>query len=368
MSTPNKSPRTTSISKKSPRSRQAPSAKPIAHSSKPSGPQLKKRSTQLAKQTSPKIMKKSTSPTDTSATASPQVIINKEMTESKLKLLEQSPLRRLIPEADRKAAATELQAKRNMKRKSPQNDAALDSSKKTVKRKAVNGKDRAQQKSPQQSVSSHKRTASENVHDNHDAQKKTDARQNLDNLKLGVAKKKEARRMRWKVRKLRKNGKLAKPDRAVDPGVLYLGHIPHGFYEKEMMSYFSQFGEVLRVRLSRSVRTGRSRGYAFIEFAHKEVAEIAADAMDGYIMHKQKLVARFVPSEKVHAETFKGANRTFRHIPWSQIERRNMLNHAKDPVKLATRSKRILKSARRKQATLARQGLAHAFLELPRGS
>jgi len=35
-------------------------------------------------------------------------------------------------------------------------------------------------------------------------------------------------------------------------GVLYISHIPHGFYEDQMKSYFSQFGEVTRLRLSRN--------------------------------------------------------------------------------------------------------------------
>lgn len=61
-------------------------------------------------------------------------------------------------------------------------------------------------------------------------------------------------------------------------GVIYLGHIPFGFYEDEMRGFFAQvmthcsaqsrnslglcvqFGEVTRVRLSRSKKTGRSRG------------------------------------------------------------------------------------------------------------
>lgn len=35
-------------------------------------------------------------------------------------------------------------------------------------------------------------------------------------------------------------------------GVIYLGRIPHGFYEDEMRSYFSQFGSVTRLKLYRS--------------------------------------------------------------------------------------------------------------------
>lgn len=35
-------------------------------------------------------------------------------------------------------------------------------------------------------------------------------------------------------------------------GVIYVGHIPHGFFEREMRGFFSQFGTVTRLRLARS--------------------------------------------------------------------------------------------------------------------
>ena len=36
------------------------------------------------------------------------------------------------------------------------------------------------------------------------------------------------------------------------PRVLYIGHVPHGFYEDQMRAYFGQFGDVTRLRLSRN--------------------------------------------------------------------------------------------------------------------
>ena len=38
--------------------------------------------------------------------------------------------------------------------------------------------------------------------------------------------------------------------------VMYIGHIPHGFYEDQLHSFFSQFGNIRRLRLSRSKKTG----------------------------------------------------------------------------------------------------------------
>lgn len=91
--------------------------------------------------------------------------------------------------------------------------------------------------------------------------------------------------------------------RSFDPikanrGVVLLKNIPHGFYEEEMRKYFGQFGLVTRVRLARSQRTGRSKGFAYIEFRVKEVAEIAAQTMNNYIMFKHKLTSVFIPPEK----------------------------------------------------------------------
>ena len=91
-------------------------------------------------------------------------------------------------------------------------------------------------------------------------------------------------------------------------------HVPHGFYEEQMRDFFTQFGDVRalatrtrtarvdsrrdcsptvpwgwssaarpvqveRLRLSRSKKTGGSKGYAFIEFRDIDDARVVADAM-----------------------------------------------------------------------------------------
>ena len=48
--------------------------------------------------------------------------------------------------------------------------------------------------------------------------------------------------------------------------VIYLGHIPKGFFEEQIRGYFEQFGGVTRLRLARSKKTARSRGWAMVEF------------------------------------------------------------------------------------------------------
>ncbi len=65
-----------------------------------------------------------------------------------------------------------------------------------------------------------------------------------------------------------------------------------------MRKYFGQFGLVTRIRLARSERTGRSKGFAYIEFKVPEVAQIAADTMNNYIMFKHVLKTAYIPPDK----------------------------------------------------------------------
>lgn len=101
--------------------------------------------------------------------------------------------------------------------------------------------------------------------------------------------------------------------------------------------FFSQFGDVKRLKVSRSKKTGNSKHYAFVEFRSSQVAAIAADAMNGYMMFTQKLDCHVLPASKVHPELFKGANRAFKRIPWSAIEqkRHNKPRTVKEQVKVS---------------------------------
>ncbi|KAK9236119.1 hypothetical protein V1525DRAFT_434015 [Lipomyces kononenkoae] len=103
------------------------------------------------------------------------------------------------------------------------------------------------------------------------------------------------------------------------PGVLYIGRIPHGFYESQMRAYFSQFGDILRLRLSRNKKSGASKHYAFIEFASAEVAQIVADTMNNYLLYGHLLKVSVVPENQVHEKMFVGSNRKFKRIPRAKL-------------------------------------------------
>ena len=141
---------------------------------------------------------------------------------------------------------------------------------------------------------------------------------------------------------------------------MYVGHVPHGFYEKQMLGYFSQFGELLRVRLSRSRRSGRSKHYAFLEFKSAEVAAIAAEAMDGYLMMKQKIECHVVPPEKVHPLTFAGANRRFKKMPWQKLAREKH-NRARTPEEGARLLKSLAKKEQKRKDRIKAEGIDYEY-------
>jgi len=142
--------------------------------------------------------------------------------------------------------------------------------------------------------------------------------------------------------------------------VLYLGHLPHGFYEKQMRGFFEQFGTVTNVRLSRSKKTAKSKGYAFLQFQSVEVAAIAAQAMDGYHMFGSKLVVKVLKKADVHPEVFNGANRVFKRIPWREIEanRHNKERTEEEEKKRAARGRR---AAKKRAARITAAGIDYVF-------
>lgn len=279
-------------------------------------------------------------------TMTPDVLFQKRMTREKLNLLNSSPLAKLISEEDKDAAAEEIYGK----------GAKFESVARRLKRKRNEVQDEEDDIIPLDinATRGSKKANSSLVEKDY----KNDATK-------AAAEKKEARKLRRKVRQLRSKGELPTEEREfTETGVMYLGHIPHGFYEKEMHGYFSQYGEITRLRLSRSKKTARSRGFAFIEFSDKDVAMAAAKSMDGYLMHGQSLVAKMMDPEKVHPDTFKGANRTFRKVPFSAIERRALIQRARDPLKLAQRSRGVQKNLKRKKHKLAHMNIAYDFPEI----
>ncbi len=87
-------------------------------------------------------------------------------------------------------------------------------------------------------------------------------------------------------------------------GVVYVGHLPWGFIDSTLEKYFSQFGKITRIISPKSSKTGRSVGYAFIEFEDEETARIAAKTMNNYILFEKILKCNFVEDKSKYDRIF----------------------------------------------------------------
>ncbi|RYO78903.1 hypothetical protein DL766_003001 [Monosporascus sp. MC13-8B] len=150
-------------------------------------------------------------------------------------------------------------------------------------------------------------------------------------------------------------GKAPKPSKASkeaagasngETGVLYVGRIPHGFYEHEMRQYFSQFGNILRLRLSRSKRTGASKHFAFLEFEDAAVAEVVQKTMDNYLLFGHVLKCKIVHKSQIHDNLWKGANKRFKKVPGNKIAG----NKLKKPLTESGWSERISREEKRRSS------------------
>ena len=101
---------------------------------------------------------------------------------------------------------------------------------------------------------------------------------------------------------------LTKPKKT---SVIYVGHLPWGFDEKALYKYFSQFGTINRLYNPRSTLSGRSKGYAFIEFLDEKTAEIAAKTMNNYILFDRILKCNVIEDKSKYDNMFKNAKKKF---------------------------------------------------------
>lgn len=161
-------------------------------------------------------------------------------------------------------------------------------------------------------------------------------------------------KMNKKIKKLKKKEKDIKLS---DPrGVVYLGHLPYGFFEDQLRGFFSQFGVITRLRVSRNKKTGKSKHYCFIEFLDPMVATIVADTMDGYIMFGRSLKCKVIPPEKVHPKTFKGSNRRY-YPKRTIINHRKLHNAPKTEEGIQKNIKRLIEKEEKKRQKLKELGI-----------
>lgn len=163
-------------------------------------------------------------------------------------------------------------------------------------------------------------------------------------------------------RKIKKSEKKRNKLIPVQPGIIRLSGLPYGFFERELFSYFSQFGVVTRLKLIRSKKTGGSRGYAYIEFEDEDVAGIAADTMNGYLMFRSLIKARVVDRTKIDVDKlFRNWKRVFTVKTPSQ--KRALYNRNRSEEQLQRSNQRRAKKLLAQQQKLAAAGIKYELTD-----
>lgn len=103
-------------------------------------------------------------------------------------------------------------------------------------------------------------------------------------------------------------------------------------------------GRVIHVRVSRSKKSGRARGYAFVEMGDGAAARRVVDALNGYMMFGKVLVANRIKDDKaddMRWDRFGGSEGDMKKISWRRIERERY-HQPRDAARIQKLNKRLL--------------------------
>jgi RNA-binding motif X-linked protein 2 len=84
--------------------------------------------------------------------------------------------------------------------------------------------------------------------------------------------------------------------------IVFVSNVPFHYKAQDLLLMLRQFGRCFRVDLARNQDTGKSRGYAYVEFENQENARIAVEYLDNAEIDGRYIraeLAEFPPSELV---------------------------------------------------------------------
>jgi RNA recognition motif-containing protein len=93
---------------------------------------------------------------------------------------------------------------------------------------------------------------------------------------------------------------------------LYVGNLPFSTTEEDLRSMFAQAGTVVSVSLIKDRDTGRSRGFAFVEFNSQAEAEKAVSLFNNTPLENRTLKVNLArPKEDSGKYSRSGGNRRY---------------------------------------------------------
>ena len=91
---------------------------------------------------------------------------------------------------------------------------------------------------------------------------------------------------------------------------IFIGNLPFSVSQEQLEEIFVEYGEIVEANLITDRMTGRSKGFAFIEYADEESAQKAIDAMHGQTLEERELVVNIARPKR--PRNFGGGGRGFR--------------------------------------------------------
>lgn len=94
---------------------------------------------------------------------------------------------------------------------------------------------------------------------------------------------------------------------------LFVGNLPWSMTQDGIQELFSEFGEITQVSLITDRMTGRSKGFAFVEFAEEASAAAAIEKMAGFRLEERELVVNIARPREARSDSFprRDNNRSF---------------------------------------------------------
>ena len=94
-------------------------------------------------------------------------------------------------------------------------------------------------------------------------------------------------------------------NKAIQASKLFIGGIPHNTNQAELGAYFSNFGPVKDIQLPVHSRSGKLRGFAFVEFVNKQSAALALSSGQHVLRNKKMAVRPALSSQAASTLTKK---------------------------------------------------------------
>ncbi len=83
---------------------------------------------------------------------------------------------------------------------------------------------------------------------------------------------------------------------------IYIGNLPYDMEEVALKTAFTQFGEIVDVKIVKDRESGKSRGFGFITYSSPEDARNAL-VMGGQLLQNRKLFVKFARERQNYRST-----------------------------------------------------------------